>query len=165
MVAVITSVTGDRPFKSKALKTISELKGKTVAASLNAPTLFTLVNDLTKMRIVASVAEADVGAVEAGQTTLRFRDVNVGVVERLDLSPDLRNVIVTVRVRKDVAQYIDDGVFDGGQILSADMTTGFVGIGYGEDGATQQVSDALKAEVAALADQIIAGEIVVESTR
>ena len=64
-----------------------------------------------------------------------------------------------------VAQYIDDGVFDGGQILSADMTTGFVGIGYGEDGATQQVSDALKAEVAALADQIIAGEIVVESTR
>jgi HlyD family secretion protein len=42
-------------------------KGKTVAANFNAPTLFTIVNDLTKMRIVASVAEADVGAVEVGQ--------------------------------------------------------------------------------------------------
>ena len=31
--------------------------GKTVAASLNAPTLFTIVNDLTKMQINASVAE------------------------------------------------------------------------------------------------------------
>jgi paraquat-inducible protein B len=46
--------------------------------------------------------------VEAGQTTLRFRDINVGVVERLDLSPDLASVLVTVRVRKDVAQYLDD---------------------------------------------------------
>ena len=42
-------------------------KGKTVAASLNAPTLFTLVNDLTKMQIVAAVAEADIGNVETGQ--------------------------------------------------------------------------------------------------
>ena len=42
-------------------------KGKTVAASLNAPTLFTLVNDLTKREIVADVAEADIGNVEAGQ--------------------------------------------------------------------------------------------------
>jgi HlyD family secretion protein len=42
-------------------------KGKTVAASLNAPTLFTIVNDLTKMQIIASVAEADVGAVDTRQ--------------------------------------------------------------------------------------------------
>lgn len=42
-------------------------KGKTVAANFNAPTLFTIVNDLTKMEIVAAVAEADVGTVEAGQ--------------------------------------------------------------------------------------------------
>ncbi len=64
-----------------------------------------------------------------------------------------------------VAMYIEDGIFDGGQIWDADMTTGFVSIGYGEAGMTQQVSDALKAEVEALAEQIIAGEIVVESTR
>lgn len=41
--------------------------GKTVAASLNAPTLFTLVNDLTKMQINAAVAEADIGNIEVGQ--------------------------------------------------------------------------------------------------
>ena len=41
--------------------------GKTVAASLNAPTLFTIVNDLTKMQINASVAEADIGNVRVDQ--------------------------------------------------------------------------------------------------
>ncbi|HUJ09450.1 MAG TPA: efflux RND transporter periplasmic adaptor subunit [Verrucomicrobiae bacterium] len=41
--------------------------GQTVAASLNAPTLFVIANDLTKMQIDADVAEADVGGVEVGQ--------------------------------------------------------------------------------------------------
>jgi HlyD family secretion protein len=42
-------------------------EGKTVAASLNAPTLFTIANDLAKMQITAAVAESDVGSVENGQ--------------------------------------------------------------------------------------------------
>jgi len=42
-------------------------KGKTVSASLNAPTLFTIVNDLSKMQINAAVAEADIGAIALGQ--------------------------------------------------------------------------------------------------
>ncbi len=41
--------------------------GKTVAASLNAPTLFTLINDLRKMEINAYVSEADIGVVAEGQ--------------------------------------------------------------------------------------------------
>lgn len=41
--------------------------GKTVAASLNAPTLFIIANDLSKMQIVADVAEADVGNIDVGQ--------------------------------------------------------------------------------------------------
>lgn len=41
--------------------------GQTVAASLSAPTLFTIANDLTKMQIDANVAEADIGGVTAGQ--------------------------------------------------------------------------------------------------
>ncbi len=41
--------------------------GQTVAASLNAPTLFVIANDLTKMQIDANVAEADVGGVEEDQ--------------------------------------------------------------------------------------------------
>ena len=42
--------------------------GQTVAASLNAPTLFTLAQDLRQMRIEAQISEADVGGVEEGQT-------------------------------------------------------------------------------------------------
>jgi HlyD family secretion protein len=41
--------------------------GETVAASLNAPVLFTIANDLSKMQIDASVAEGDVGELEEGQ--------------------------------------------------------------------------------------------------
>lgn len=41
--------------------------GQTVAASLNAPVLFTIANDLTKMQINAKVAEADVGGVAVEQ--------------------------------------------------------------------------------------------------
>ena len=42
--------------------------GETVAASLNAPVLFTVANDLAKMQIDASVAEGDVGELVNGQT-------------------------------------------------------------------------------------------------
>lgn len=42
--------------------------GQTVAASLQAPVIFQIANDLTKMQIDSNVAEADVGAVEVGQT-------------------------------------------------------------------------------------------------
>lgn len=41
--------------------------GQTVAASFNAPVLFVIANDLTKMQIDANVAEADVGGVEENQ--------------------------------------------------------------------------------------------------
>src|SRR6266404_8745617 len=41
--------------------------GQTVAASLQAPVIFTIANDLTKMQIDANVAEADVGAVTVDQ--------------------------------------------------------------------------------------------------
>jgi len=41
--------------------------GQTVAASLSAPTLFTIANDLTKMEVHTNVDEADVGNVSEGQ--------------------------------------------------------------------------------------------------
>jgi len=41
--------------------------GQTVAASMNAPLLFMIANDLAKMQINASVAEADIGGVSEGQ--------------------------------------------------------------------------------------------------
>src|SRR6266481_4705609 len=41
--------------------------GQTVAASLQAPIIFAIANDLTKMQIDANVAEADVGVVKIDQ--------------------------------------------------------------------------------------------------
>jgi len=41
--------------------------GQTVASSFNTPTLFQIANDLTKMQIDSSVAEADVGGIVEGQ--------------------------------------------------------------------------------------------------
>ena len=42
-------------------------EGQTVAASFSTPTLFTIANDLTKMRVIANVDEADIGQVKEGQ--------------------------------------------------------------------------------------------------
>jgi HlyD family secretion protein len=38
--------------------------GQTVAASLSAPTLFTIANDLTQMQVIANIDQADIGLVE-----------------------------------------------------------------------------------------------------
>ncbi len=41
--------------------------GQTVAASMQAPTLFVLAADLTKMQVVANLDESDVGRIRPGQ--------------------------------------------------------------------------------------------------
>jgi HlyD family secretion protein len=41
--------------------------GQTVAASLQAPTLFTIAKDLTQMQVNTNVSEADIGRIAAGQ--------------------------------------------------------------------------------------------------
>ena len=41
--------------------------GQTVAASLSAPKLFVIANDLAKMQIEAKISEADIGRIAAGQ--------------------------------------------------------------------------------------------------
>lgn len=46
--------------------------GQTVAASFQTPTLFTLAEDLTKMKLIIDVDEADIGNVKVGQVA-RFR--------------------------------------------------------------------------------------------
>lgn len=42
-------------------------QGQTVAASLSTPTIFTIAQDLSKMRILASVDESDIGQIKEGQ--------------------------------------------------------------------------------------------------
>ena len=64
-----------------------------------------------------------------------------------------------------VATLIDGDDSRWGTTWVADMSTGYVGIGYGDDGAAQQIPDDVKAEVETLAGKIASGDIAVETTR
>jgi HlyD family secretion protein len=74
--------------------------GQTVASSFNTPTLFQIANDLTKMQIDSSVAEADVGGVVEGQSVdftvdaYPYRAFN-GTVVQVRNSPTNANNVVT----------------------------------------------------------------------
>ncbi|HZF02363.1 MAG TPA: efflux RND transporter periplasmic adaptor subunit [Methylomirabilota bacterium] len=74
--------------------------GQTVAASFSAPTLFQIANDLTRMQIDASVAEADVGGVEEGQMVDFTVDAYPertfrGAVRQVRNAPAMQNNVVT----------------------------------------------------------------------
>lgn len=73
--------------------------GQTVAASLNAPTLFTLAQDLRRMRIEAQISEADVGGVEEGQAVTFTVDAYptrtfAGVVSQVRFEPVVAQNVV-----------------------------------------------------------------------
>ncbi|MEL7184619.1 MAG: MlaD family protein, partial [Pseudomonadota bacterium] len=58
--------------------------------------------------ILVAIAFPDASGVEVGQTTLRFREVTVGVVEDVGFSADLSQVNVYVRVSRNIAPYLDE---------------------------------------------------------
>ena len=64
-----------------------------------------------------------------------------------------------------ISAYIDGDKSKWGTTWIADMSNGYISIGYGEDGAKQQVSDEIKAQADELARKIVSGEIVVNTTR
>lgn len=77
--------------------------GQTVAASLQAPELFTIAEDLSKMRIELAVDEADIGQVREGQsvsfTADAFNDRRFqGTVEQVRLAATTTNNVVTYPV-------------------------------------------------------------------
>ncbi|WP_380058868.1 intermembrane transport protein PqiB (plasmid) [Falsihalocynthiibacter sp. SS001] len=47
--------------------------------------------------------------VAAGKTELRYRDVTVGKVEKVEFAKRLDSVVLSVRLHKDVAPYVDSG--------------------------------------------------------
>lgn len=77
--------------------------GQTVAASLNAPVLFTIAEDLSKMEVLVSVDEADVGEVQSGQAA-RFTvdafpgEMFKGNVSMVRISPTTLQNVVTYSV-------------------------------------------------------------------
>jgi HlyD family secretion protein len=78
-------------------------EGQTVAASFQTPTLFSIAQDLAKMRILANVAEADIGSVRSGQkvtfTVDAFPDRSFdGSVDQVRLNPTTQQNVVTYTV-------------------------------------------------------------------
>ncbi len=77
--------------------------GQTVAASLQTPTLFKIAQDLGKMQIDSSYAEADIGKIRVGQpATFRvdaYPDRSFrGVVRQVRLNPTMQQNVVTYNV-------------------------------------------------------------------
>jgi HlyD family secretion protein len=77
--------------------------GQTVAASLQAPELFTIAEDLSKMKIELAVDESDIGQVRAGQAVTFTADAFPnrqfrGVVEQVRLSATTTSNVVTYPV-------------------------------------------------------------------
>lgn len=82
--------------------------GQTVAASMSAPTLFTIAQDLTRMQVIANIDQADIGLVEqakgANFTVDAFPgDEFKGALQQLRLNPVSAQNVVTYNVVFDVA--------------------------------------------------------------
>jgi len=81
--------------------------GQTVAASFQAPTLFMIAQDLTKMQVLTNIDEADVGRIREGQvatfTVDAYPDQTFkGSVSQIRLSPQTVQNVVTYPVMLDV---------------------------------------------------------------
>lgn len=77
--------------------------GQTVAASLSAPTLFIIAEDLQKMEILADVDESDIGRIKTGQevsfTVPAYPDQTYkGTVAQIRLQPETNQNVVTYTV-------------------------------------------------------------------
>ncbi len=78
-------------------------EGQTVAASFNTPTLFTIANDLTQMRVEAKVDEADIGQIQMNQrvkfTVDAYPDLKFdGSVSEIRKQPVVTSNVVTYTV-------------------------------------------------------------------
>ena len=82
-------------------------QGQTVAASLNSPVLFNIVNDLSKMQVQASIDEADIGQVKEGQEVTFSVDAYpedkfTGSVQQIRIQPVIVSNVVNYIVIIDV---------------------------------------------------------------
>ena len=90
------------PIDGVVLKRAVEV-GQTVAASMSTPTLFVIAKDLSQMKVMAAVDEADIGQVKAGQkvkfTVDAFQeDTFNGAVQEVRLNPTTTSNVVTYTV-------------------------------------------------------------------
>ncbi len=100
--------------------------GQTVAASFQTPTLFTVAEDLNKMRIETSVSEADIGKVKEGQDVDYTLDgypdsIFHGKVTQVRLSPTTESNVVTYTVIIEVEN--DEGKLMPGMTANVSIIT------------------------------------------
>ena len=81
--------------------------GQTVAASLSAPTLFTIANDLTQMQVIANIDQADIGLVEQAKSVKFSVDAFPGKdfdgkIQQMRINPQNVQNVVTYNVVIDV---------------------------------------------------------------
>ena len=114
--------------------------GQTVAASFQTPTLFTVAEDLTKMRLIVDVDEADIGNVRVGQTA----------VFRVDAYPDRTFASKVTEVRS--TPKTSNGVVTYQTVLSVDNSDTLLqpGMTATAEITVTQVTDAVLVPNAAL---------------
>ena len=100
--------------------------GQTVAASFQAPVLFTLAEDLTKMELQVDVDEADVGQVQVGQKAVFAVDAWPGrqysaVITEVGFGSQVKDGVVSYPATLQVAN--DDLSLRPGMTATAEITT------------------------------------------
>jgi HlyD family secretion protein len=115
-------------------------QGQTVAASLSAPQLFLIANDLAHMQILAQVGEGDIAQIKAGQT-VKFS------VQALP-NQTFNGTVDQVRLQSTTA----DNVVDYTVVIAVDNTQNKLlpGMTARVDFLTQSVTNVLKVSNAAL---------------
>lgn len=101
------------PIKGVVLSRDAEV-GQIVAASLEAPVLFTLAQDLAQMQLLVDIDEADIGRIAVGNTALFTVDAYDGV--------EFPAVIVQVRYASEET----DGVVTYKAVLAVDNPDGYL---------------------------------------
>lgn len=114
--------------------------GQTVAASLSTPQLYLIANDLSRLQILTSVDESDIGKIKEGQIgrfTVQAHDdiVFEGTVRRVRLQSAIQENVVTYTVVVDVNN--DKGLLLPGMTATVDFLV-------------ETVSDVIKVPNAAL---------------
>lgn len=98
--------------------------GQTIAASMSAPTLFTIAEDLSKMQIEALVDESDIGQIKQGMS-VRFTvqayadDEFTGTVRQVRLNPTTDQDVVNYTVIVDASN--DHGLLLPGMTATIDF--------------------------------------------
>jgi HlyD family secretion protein len=102
--------------------------GQTVAASFQTPTLMKIAQDLTKMQINASFAEADIGAIKLGQK-VKF---NVDAIPNRSFQGEVRQIRLSPSTVQNVVTYDVIVSVDNADLVLLPGMTAYVSIAVAE---------------------------------